>query len=87
MSRRFARGLDAGGGVRVARAAVDIGAMHLPREIVAAYPPAARGSESTTVEAQTVRLTLRSSIRARRQPPPACAPAIASSRSTPRPSE
>jgi hypothetical protein len=58
LSRRFARGLDAGGGVRLARAAVDIGAVHLPREIVAAYPPAARGSESTTVEAAILSETL-----------------------------
>jgi hypothetical protein len=58
LSRRFARGLDAGAGVRIARAAVDIGAVHLPREIVAAYPQAARGSESTTVEAAILSETL-----------------------------
>src|ERR1700681_28321 len=58
LSRRFASGLDAGGGVRVSRAAIDIGAVHLPREIVAAYPLAARGSESTTVEAAILSETL-----------------------------
>ena len=58
LSRRFARGLDAGDGVRVARAAVDIGPVHLPREIVAAYPQAAHGSESTTVEAAILSETL-----------------------------
>ena len=51
LNPRFTRGLDAGQGVRIARAELDVGAVHLPREIVAAYPPAVRGSESTTVEA------------------------------------
>jgi len=55
---RFARGLDAGSGVRIARGEIDLGAVRLPHEIVAAYPQARSGSESTTVEAAILSETL-----------------------------
>jgi len=58
LDRRFSRGLDAGAGVRVARAAINVGALRLPHEIVAAYPQARNGSESTTVEAAILSETL-----------------------------
>ena len=58
LNRRFERGLVAANGVRISRAAVDLGAIHLAREIVAAYPHAVRGSESTTVEAAILSETL-----------------------------
>jgi PDZ domain len=58
LAPRFARGLDAGSGVRVARADVEVGTVHAPREIVAAYPQARSGSESTTVEAAILSETL-----------------------------
>jgi hypothetical protein len=54
----FVHALDAGGGVRVARADLDLGTVHMPREIVAAYPQATSGSESTTVEAAIVSETV-----------------------------
>jgi membrane-associated protease RseP (regulator of RpoE activity) len=47
----FAGGLDAGDGARLRRARIELGSLWLPHEIVAAFPQAVSGSESTTVEA------------------------------------
>ncbi|HTA37739.1 MAG TPA: PDZ domain-containing protein, partial [Candidatus Acidoferrales bacterium] len=58
LNARFANGLDAGDGVRIARADLELGGIALPREIVAAFPPQHSGSESTTVEAAIVSETV-----------------------------
>jgi hypothetical protein len=55
---RFAHGLNAGDGARVARANIDLGGISLPHEIVAAFPQELSGSESTTVEAAIISETV-----------------------------
>jgi PDZ domain len=58
LNERLAGGLDAGDGVRIARADLQLGSIDLPREIVAASPQQESGSESTTVEAGIVSETV-----------------------------
>ncbi len=58
LDARFANGLDAGDGVRVSRADLDLGGIDLPHEIVYAFPQQNSGSESTTVEAGIVSETV-----------------------------
>jgi PDZ domain len=58
LQKKLTQGLDAGEGVRISRASVELGGVDLPREIVAAYPRVDSGSESTTVEAAIVSETV-----------------------------
>lgn len=58
LDTRFAHGLDAGDGVRVSRADINLGGIDLPNEIVYAFPQQESGSESTTVEAGIVSETV-----------------------------
>jgi hypothetical protein len=58
LKSRFTGGINVGDGIRIARASVDVGAIHLPHEIVVSYPREDSGSESTTVEAGILSETL-----------------------------
>jgi hypothetical protein len=55
---RFSHGLDAGDGVRISRAELEMGGILMPREIIEVFPQQESGSESTTVEAGIVSETV-----------------------------